>query len=154
MMPVDFAERLLFSRYGGVGLGHLDEERDGDGGAKGRAATAAEAAAHEEVLLADAALHEAERAGRRQAAKEARAALAGHRMLERIARLEALSFKWATLVGGHGTFFGDQPLASEKYREHLEALGLIAPRRVWLLAVKEARQMAASKTKAAAAVNS
>ena len=43
-MPVDFAERLLFSRYGGVGLGHLDEERDGDGGAKGRAATAAEAA--------------------------------------------------------------------------------------------------------------
>jgi hypothetical protein len=53
------------------------------------------------------------------------------------------------LSGGHGTFFGDQPRASEKYRKHLEGAGLIAPASSFSEAVKQAKALQEKKAAAA-----
>jgi len=65
--------------------------------------------------------------------------------LERLTRLEGLASKWAVLGGQHGTFFGDQPKPAEKYRSHLEGLGLVAPQKLHVEAIREARLIARAK---------
>jgi hypothetical protein len=74
-------------------------------------------------------------------------ALEAARVALRVARLEGLAGRWGTVSGGHGTFFGDQPAASDKYRSHLESIGLVGDRRAYLAALKEARHIANSKGK-------
>jgi len=164
MMPRSFAERLLLARYGGVD--HVDfdggdatvtaavSERRKSVAAPCRpvvrgvvrgfsAAAVAQAAAKEEAKALEAKAAAAEASG--GDAEGFRSAADAARLRQRVARLEGLAARWATVAGGHGVFFGDQPLASEKYRLHLEDIGLVASRSEYLAALKEARAIANAK---------
>ena len=137
LMPQMFAEELLLARYGRGPPSEKAPSSDGINGARVRADFSTPAngsSAFATESRATASMQHGEEAENSE-----------QEQLERLTRLEGLASKWAVLGGQHGTFFGDQPKPAEKYRSHLEGLGLVAPQKLHVEAIREARLIARAK---------
>jgi len=137
LMPQVFVEQLLLARYG-EGWSEIAPSRDGLHDAEARADSSSSAGGDDMTAV------ESVTAGIVQHS-EGSAISEQQQLEERLARLEALAPKWAVLEGQHGTFFGDQPKPADKYRSHLEGLGLVAPQKLHVEAIREAKLIARAK---------